>query len=98
SRSRKKSTQPNRQRPSKVPPMAHDVLIVDDEADIRLLISGILEDEGYRTRDAADGPGALEQIQSRRPSLVVLDVWLQGSALDGLEVLEAIKREHPSVP
>jgi two-component system nitrogen regulation response regulator NtrX len=78
--------------------MAHDILIVDDEADIRLLIAGILRDEGYHTREAANSEGALEAIRARRPTLVVLDIWLQGSALDGLETLAVVKREHPGLP
>ncbi|MGE5506416.1 MAG: sigma-54-dependent transcriptional regulator [Actinomycetota bacterium] len=78
--------------------MAHDILIVDDEADIRALIGGILEDEGYQTREAGDADAALEAITARRPSLVIQDIWLQGSRLDGLEVLEAVKRAHPEVP
>ena len=68
--------------------MAHDILIVDDEADIRLLIAGILRDEGYQTREAANSDGALEAIRARRPTLVILDIWLQGSRLDGLETLD----------
>jgi DNA-binding NtrC family response regulator len=59
--------------------MAHDILIVDDEADIRLLIAGILRDEGYHTREATNSDGTLEAIRARRPTLVVLDIWLQGS-------------------
>lgn len=78
--------------------MAFDILVVDDEADIRELISGILEDEGYETRLAADSDGALAAIEERRPSLLVLDVWLQGSKLDGLEVLEEVKANHPDLP
>jgi two-component system nitrogen regulation response regulator NtrX len=78
--------------------MAHDILIVDDESDIRVLISGILKDEGYQTRDAADGQGALDAIRARQPSLVILDIWLQGSAIDGMQVLEQVRREHPLVP
>jgi two-component system, NtrC family, nitrogen regulation response regulator NtrX len=78
--------------------MARDILIVDDEADIRLLIAGILKDEGYQTREAANSDGALEAIRARRPNMVVLDIWLQGSTLDGIEILEVIKREHPSLP
>ena len=78
--------------------MAHDILIVDDEADIRLLVAGLLGDEGYQTRDASDADSALEAIRQRRPSLVLLDIWLQGSRLDGLEVLSQIKRDHPDVP
>jgi two-component system, NtrC family, nitrogen regulation response regulator NtrX len=78
--------------------MASDILIVDDEADIRELVSGILEDEGYTTRVARDSDDALGAIQSRRPSLVFLDIWLQGSRLDGLQVLGSIKTEHPDLP
>lgn len=78
--------------------MAHDILVVDDEADIRLLISGILKDEGYQTREASDSDTALAAIQSRLPSLLILDIWLQGSKLDGLELLELVKRDHPELP
>ena len=78
--------------------MARDILIVDDESDIRLLMAGILGDEGYETREAADSTSALEAIRGRRPSLVVLDIWLQDSPLDGMEMLQVIRREHPSVP
>ncbi|HIJ38627.1 MAG TPA: sigma-54-dependent Fis family transcriptional regulator [Rhodospirillaceae bacterium] len=78
--------------------MPHDILIVDDEPDIRLLTSGILADEGYQTRQASDSDSAIEAIRARRPSLVLLDIWLQGSRLDGLGILAEIKREHPSVP
>lgn len=78
--------------------MAHDILIVDDEKDIRDLLSGVLEDEGYATRAAHDGMSALEMIQKRQPSLVVLDVWLGDSERDGLKILELIKRDHPYVP
>ena len=63
--------------------MAHDILIVDDEADIRMLIAGVLKDEGYATREAADSDEALAAIQARQPTLVILDIWLQGSELDG---------------
>jgi len=78
--------------------MAHDILIVDDEADIRVLIAGILEDEGYSTREAGTADQALEQIRARRPSLVIQDIWLQGSRLDGLGILAEIQRDHPEVP
>ncbi|CAA7617896.1 sigma-54 dependent transcriptional regulator [Magnetospirillum sp. UT-4] len=78
--------------------MAHDILIVDDEADIRALVAGILEDEGYSTREAANSDAALEAVRSRRPSLIIQDIWLQGSNLDGLGILAAVKREHPDVP
>src|SRR5450755_740434 len=78
--------------------MASDILIVDDEADIRELVSGILEDEGYTTRVARDSDDALGAIHARRPSLVFLDIWLQGSRLDGLQMLANIKVEHPELP
>jgi two-component system nitrogen regulation response regulator NtrX len=78
--------------------MAHDILIIDDEADIRSLVSGVLEDEGYVTRTAADGTSGLEAIKARQPSLVILDVWLGDSDRDGLKILEIIKRDHPYVP
>jgi two-component system nitrogen regulation response regulator NtrX len=78
--------------------MAHDILIVDDEPDIRMLVTGILRDEGYETREAADSDQALAVFRARRPSLVILDVWLQGSKLDGLQILEAMHREEPVVP
>ncbi len=78
--------------------MAEDILIVDDEDDIRLLISGVLEDEGYETRDASNAEQALEQIAARRPSLVILDIWLEDSRLDGMELLHLFRREHPNVP
>ncbi|MDA8230120.1 MAG: sigma-54 dependent transcriptional regulator [Magnetospirillum sp.] len=78
--------------------MPHDILIVDDEVDIRALIAGILEDEGYTTREAGSSDAAIEAMRGRRPSLVILDIWLQGSSLDGLGVLEAFKHDHPEVP
>lgn len=78
--------------------MASDILIVDDEADIRELVSGILEDEGHKTRLAKDSDEALQAIEERRPSLVILDIWLQGSKLDGLEILARIKKNHPDLP
>ena len=78
--------------------MADDILIVDDEADIRELVGGVLEDEGYSVRSAADSTTALEAIEERRPSMVLLDVWLQGSKLDGLQLLQEIKRRDSSIP
>ncbi len=72
--------------------MASDILVVDDEADIRELISGILEDEGHSTRLAKDSDETLQAIEERRPSLVILDIWLQGSKLDGLELLDRIQQ------
>ena len=78
--------------------MASDILIVDDEADIRDLVAGILDDEGFATRTARDSDSALSEIANRRPSLVFLDIWLQGSKLDGLQLLEQIKRDHADLP
>lgn len=78
--------------------MALDILVVDDEADIRELVAGVLGDEGYGTRTAGDSDGALAALAERRPSLVVLDVWLQGSRLDGIELLDEIKRREPTLP
>src|SRR3546814_1188049 len=75
--------------------MTHDILIVDDEEDICKLIAGILQDEGYATREAANSTTALEAIAARQPSLVILDVWLQNSEQDGMQMLEIIRREHP---
>jgi two-component system nitrogen regulation response regulator NtrX len=78
--------------------MALEVLVVDDEADIRELVSGVLEDEGYAVRTAADSNATLDAIEERRPSMVLLDVWLQGSRLDGLQLLQEIKRRDPTIP
>ncbi len=78
--------------------MAADILIVDDEPEVREAIAAILEDEGYRVRHAADGPTALAEIEARSPSLVLLDIWLEGSRLDGLEVLDVVRESHPDLP
>ncbi len=78
--------------------MSADILIVDDETDIRELVAGILEDEGHRTRTAGSSDDALAAIESRRPHLVFLDIWLQGSRLDGLQVLELVKKQHADLP
>ncbi|CAI3923683.1 sigma-54 dependent transcriptional regulator [Commensalibacter papalotli (ex Botero et al. 2024)] len=78
--------------------MAHEILIVDDEPDIRMLIEGILQDEGYSTRLAGDADSAINAFHARRPSLVILDIWLQGSRMDGLEILKLIQNEKPAVP
>src|SRR5437660_5116400 len=78
--------------------MAHDILIIDDEADIRELVAGILEDEGFGTRTARDSDSAIAEISARRPSMVFLDIWLQGSKLDGLQLLDVVKMDHPEVP
>jgi len=78
--------------------MAIDILIVDDEKDIRDLVAGVLSDEGYECRTAGDSRAALAAVDERRPSLVLLDVWLHGSPMDGLEVLDAIKAREPDLP
>jgi len=78
--------------------MSAEILIVDDEADIRELVAGILQDEGFATRTARNSDEALSAIVSRRPSLVFLDIWLQGSKLDGLQLLDAVKQEHAEMP
>ena len=78
--------------------MAHEILIVDDEPDIRALIEGILTDEGYETRQAHNSDTALAAFRLRKPALCVLDIWLQNSKLDGLGILEALQREEPAVP
>jgi two-component system nitrogen regulation response regulator NtrX len=78
--------------------MASDILIVDDEADIRDLVAGILDDEGYSTRTARHSDEALAAIETRRPNLIFLDIWIQGSRLDGLQLLDAIKELHPEIP
>jgi two-component system nitrogen regulation response regulator NtrX len=78
--------------------MPIEILIVDDERDIRELVAGVLSDEGYECRTAGDSDSALSALDVRRPSLVLLDVWLHGSAMDGLEVLDAIKAREPELP
>ena len=78
--------------------IAPEILIVDDEEDIRDLIAGILRDEGFETRVAGDADQALTAVRVRRPQLVVLDIWLQGSRMDGIQILDQLKREHPELP
>ncbi len=78
--------------------MALDILIVDDEQDIRDLVSGVLDDEGYGTRTAATADEALAALDERLPSLILLDVWLRGSSMDGIELLKAIKSRDPQIP
>ncbi|MDO9461182.1 MAG: sigma-54 dependent transcriptional regulator [Alphaproteobacteria bacterium] len=78
--------------------MSRDILVVDDEADICELISGILEDEGYQPRTAVCSDTALAAIAGRRPSLVLLDIWLEGSKLDGLQLMERLRRDDPELP
>jgi two-component system nitrogen regulation response regulator NtrX len=78
--------------------MSADVLVVDDEVDIRELVAGILEDEGYRVRTAADADSALAAVRARKPAIVVLDIWMQGGGLDGLELLEVLKALDADLP
>lgn len=78
--------------------MAQDILIVDDERDIRTLTGEILGDEGFETREAHDSTSALAAVAEQPPGLVLLDIWLQGSELDGLGILKEIKRLHPETP
>src|SRR6478736_4539357 len=78
--------------------MAADILVVDDEEDIREIVSGILSDEGRETRTAFDSDSALAAISDRVPRLVFLDIWMQGSKLDGLALLDEIKSRHPDLP
>jgi two-component system, NtrC family, nitrogen regulation response regulator NtrX len=78
--------------------MGEDILIVDDEADICGLVAGILDDEGYEAREAVDSDAAFAAVAARRPGLILLDIWLQGSRMDGMQMLEQLKRDHPGVP
>src|ERR1700761_5172883 len=79
-------------------PQGADILVVDDEADIRELVSGILQDEGYAVRTAADSDAALAAIRARKPTCLVLDIWMQGGGLDGLELLDMIKELDEDLP
>lgn len=78
--------------------MAADVLVVDDEADIRELVAGILTDEGYAVRTANDSESALAAVTARKPALIVLDIWMQGGGMDGLELLDLVKTLDPDLP
>src|SRR6195952_1718830 len=78
--------------------MSADVLIVDDEADIRDLVAGILSDEGYAVRTAADSDSALAALRARKPALLVLDIWMQGGGMDGLELLDLVKDLDGDLP
>ncbi|WP_341760185.1 sigma-54 dependent transcriptional regulator [Candidatus Endowatersipora endosymbiont of Watersipora subatra] len=78
--------------------MTSDILVVDDESDILNLVSGILEDEGHDVRNAKNSDEALSEIVDRRPSLIFLDICLQGSQCDGLELLDIIHDRHPELP
>ncbi|QPH53887.1 sigma-54-dependent transcriptional regulator [Pontivivens ytuae] len=79
-------------------PALSDILIVDDEADIRELIADILGDEGHGTRTAHDADSAMEEMNARAPDLMVLDIWLKDSRMDGIEILKTVKRDNPAVP
>ena len=78
--------------------MKYDVLIVEDEDDIREMIGGILQDEGYEVRMTGTSDEALAAVKSRKPSLMILDVWLKGSSMDGIELLDTLKATHPNLP
>ena len=78
--------------------MSADILIIDDEQDIRLLIQGILEDEGFQTRQAANSKEALDAVELKVPDLIILDIWLQDSDHDGLEILKTMKKDNPHLP
>jgi two-component system nitrogen regulation response regulator NtrX len=78
--------------------MASNILIVDDEAEIREMVAGILQDEGHGTRTARDSDEALSAVIARRPDLVFLDIWLKGSRLDGFQLLDTLKQQHPELP
>ena len=75
-----------------------DILVVDDEADIRDLVSGLLEDEGHSVRVASSSEEALAAIRARKPSLLVLDIWMQGGGMDGLELLDVVKTLDADLP
>lgn len=75
-----------------------DILIVDDEADIRMQLRGLLQDEGYTTREAHHAESAFAAIQTKQPDLVLLDIWLEGSKLDGMGILDKISETYPDVP
>ena len=78
--------------------MNKNILIVDDEADIRGLIRGILEDEGYDVREASNSKEALSAIEQQVPDLMILDIWLQEGDSDGIQLLEQVKQTHLILP
>ncbi|MFT5867860.1 MAG: two-component system nitrogen regulation response regulator NtrX, partial [Gammaproteobacteria bacterium] len=75
-----------------------DILIVDDERDIRELISEILKDEGFATRLAGNSDDAMSAINAEAPSLMILDIWLKDSRMDGIDILKTVKRDNPDIP
>src|SRR5436190_7572618 len=78
--------------------MAADVLVVDDEADIRELVAGILSDEGYAVRTANDAESGLAAVRARKPTLLILDIWMSGGGMDGLELLDLVKGLDADLP
>jgi two-component system nitrogen regulation response regulator NtrX len=78
--------------------LINDILVVDDEVDIRLLIKGILNDEGLSVREAGNGDETLKAIVARRPNLIILDIWLNNSTMDGMQILQHVRKEYPDVP
>src|SRR3984885_1574112 len=78
--------------------LTNDILVVDDEADIRSLIKGFLNDEGLSVREAANADETLKAIALRKPNLVILDIWLNNSTMDGMQILQHIRREFPNMP
>ncbi len=78
--------------------MTHDILIVDDEADIREMVGGILSDNGYTAKTAATAGQAFDILRSAPPSLAIIDIWLEGSDMDGMAILRRMKKDHPSTP
>ena len=75
-----------------------DILIVDDEKDIRELIADILKDEGFATRTAANSDACMEAINAEAPALMILDIWLKDSRMDGIDILKTVKRDNPDIP
>ena len=75
-----------------------DILIIDDERDIRELISEILIDEGYKTRLAGTSDAAMRLIADDRPAMLILDIWLKDSAMDGIDILKSVKSNYPDIP
>ncbi|MGR3617097.1 MAG: nitrogen assimilation response regulator NtrX [Paracoccaceae bacterium] len=75
-----------------------DILIIDDERDIRELVSDILEDEGFTTRKAGSSDECMAELEKELPSLMILDIWLKDSNMDGIDILKVVKRDHPEVP
>ncbi len=78
--------------------MQSDILIVDDQEDIRILLEGILQDEGFKTRTAKDSQTAMKLIEEQEPEVLILDIWLENSEMDGMEMLKKLHRSHPDLP